>query len=611
MIHEEEEALRGGMATPMGIAGKRRTGISLVLACCLGVAAGGCNKPEPLQADGVQAQGIMKTVATDKAAYLPGEKVALTLELAPSEEPITGLIVQYRHLGEIVDRQNVKPEGSKAAWSWTPPKDDFKGYLVEIYAAREKEIVDHMNIAVDVSSDWSKFPRYGYLADFPKMSEEQMQRVMDRLTRYRINGLQFYDWQYKHHDPLKLVAGEPAEEWPDIANRPVAFDTVKGYIELAHERNIKAMNYNLIFGAYQDAAADGVDPSWRLFKDPEGKEQDKHPLPGWASDIMLYDPSNSDWQNYLIAKESEVFKHLPFDGWHVDQLGDRGKLWNAKGQLVKLPQGYVSFLKAAKEKLNVYYVMNAVGQFGQGLLAALAPVDFLYTEVWGDHPEYKDLKAVLDQNEGYSRSTKNTVLAAYMNYDYSKSPGMFNTSGVLLTDAVIFASGGAHLELGENMLSSEYFPYKNLQIPPELEQQLIRYYDFLTAYQNVLRDGLSEASVDVASAGGPEISNTPKQGAIWSLAYEQASRQIVHLINFTDAVTMQWNDNEGTQREPEARQDLSISFPANKRVKSVTFASPDYWNGSPVSLALEEWDGQVHVTLPHLKYWDMLVVDYK
>lgn len=106
---------------------------------------------------------------------------------------------------------------------------------------------------------------------------------------------------------------------------------MKGYIDLVHARNMKAMNYNLIFGAYEDAEKDGVKREWGLFKDPSATNQDKHPLPeGWASDIMLYDPSNTEWQNYLISKEAEVFEHLPFDGWHVDQLGDRGGLWNAQ-----------------------------------------------------------------------------------------------------------------------------------------------------------------------------------------------------------------------------------------------------------------------------------------
>lgn len=573
------------------------------------VFAAGCQDKQEIQADQVTSLGVAEFLATDKAAYRPGETVKFSLRLKEAAGDMT-IRVQYRHLGEVIGDQQLQAAGDKAEWEWTPPADDFKGYMAEVFVANKETVVDHLNIAVDVSSDWSKFPRYGYLADFPKLGREQMENVIERLNRFHINGIQFYDWQYKHHDPLKLEGGKPAAEWADIANRPVSFDTVKGYIDLAHSKNMKAMNYNLLFGAYADAEKDGVSKEWGLFKDRDQTEQDNHPLPGWASDIMLYDPANPDWQNYLIGKEKGVFQHLPFDGWHVDQLGGRGTLWNAAGKAVELPQAYVSFLKSAKQQLDVHYVMNAVSQFGQGLLAALAPLDFLYTEVWSDFPEYSSLKEIIDRNGDFSGNRLNTVLAAYVNYDYSNYGAMFNAPGVLLADAVIFASGGAHLELGENMLSKEYFPHKKLSVSPDLEKQLIGYYDFLAAYQNVLRDGLQPAQLKMESeAGGPSISAEAKQGHIWSFAKKKNNSYIVHFINFTDATTMNWNDNEGNQAEPQELKDVAVSFHTDQKVNGIQFASPDYYNGSMVSVPLEQKDGKVTFKLPKLKYWDMVMID--
>ncbi|WP_419871960.1 glycoside hydrolase family 66 protein [Candidatus Pristimantibacillus sp. PTI5] len=587
---------------------------AIILTCCLPVFIAGCSesgkKDSEIYAEQVESQNIMKRITTDKAAYHPGESVNFTLQLN-SSEPDSNVLIQYRHLGEKIGEQELKVDGTEAVWDWTPPKDDLIGYMAEVFISKKGKVVDHLNIAVDVSSDWSKFPRYGYLGDFPKMSQAQLERVIERLNRFHINGIQFYDWQYKHHDPIKMADGQPEEVWPDIANRPVAFDTVKGYIDLAHSKNMKAMNYNLIFGAYENAEEDGVKTEWALFKDRNQAEQDKHPLKGWGvSDIMMYDPANPNWQNYLIEKEKEVFKHLPFDGWHVDQLGDRGTLFNASGDVVKLPQGYVSFLKAAKKSLDVDYVMNAVDQYGQGLLGALAPLNFLYTEVWS-YPKYDNLKEVIDQNSQSSRNKLNTVLAAYMNYDYSKSRrGVFNTPGVLFTDAVIFSSGGSHLEIGENMLSNEYFPNKNLTVSPKLEEQLIRYYDFHTAYQNILRDGLVESELKAVSSGGPEISSRAKQGKIWSFAKQKNGSDIVHFINFSNAVTMDWKDNEANQAEPNELHDVGINFSADRNVSSIMFASPDYYNGSPVQLSFEQKGGQVSLKLPKLKYWDLIKVSY-
>ena len=58
--------------------------------------------------------------------------------------------------------------------------------------------------------------------------------MVSRLSRYHINGLQFYDWQDEHDKPLAGTREEPAEKWQDIAKRDVYAKTVSGYIEALH-----------------------------------------------------------------------------------------------------------------------------------------------------------------------------------------------------------------------------------------------------------------------------------------------------------------------------------------------------------------------------------------
>jgi dextranase len=70
-------------------------------------------------------------------------------------------------------------------------------------------------------------------------------------------------------------------------------------------------------------------------------------------------------------------------------------------------------------------------------------------------------------DNGFSWSNgRAVVLAAYMDYNYASTHAgaQFNEPGVLLTDATIFASGGAHIELGDGhrILDNEYFPNHNL-----------------------------------------------------------------------------------------------------------------------------------------------------
>jgi dextranase len=559
----------------------------------------------------IQSGSQLEELSTDKAAYKPGETVQLKAALKNGAAGGT-FHIRYKHLDQMIMQEYRSPVNGTLTWSWKPPLDDGKGYMVEVFLEKDGKTADQRNIAVDVSSDWGKFPRYGYLADFPAMNTVDMSRVIDRLNRFHINGIQFYDWQNKHQEPLPFDNGKPAGEWKDIANRPVAFDTVKGYIDLAHNRGMKAMNYNLLFGAYAGAEEGGVKKEWGLYKDPFHNEQDKHPLPKeWASDIYLYDPSNPEWQDYLIGKEKSTFDTLPFDGWHVDQLGGRGDLWNYGGNKVNLADTYPIFLQKAKEKLNVDFVMNAVGQYGQENIARQAPVKFLYTEVWGDRPAYRDLKKVIDENWSYSQNRLNTVLAAYMDYDFSNAPGEFNTPGILLTDAVIFASGGSHLELGENMLSKEYFPHKNLKVSPALDERLVRYYDFLVAYQNLLRDHPADSGLKAEGDGNVALSDQPEQGKVWSFAKQEDGKDILHFINFTNASTMDWRDSLGKQNEPAVKRDVAVSVRTDRTVAKVWLASPDYYNGSPVSLDFTQQDGKVEWKLPGLNVWDMVVIEYK
>jgi dextranase len=580
------------------------------LTVCAALLAAGCTNQKPVRVDTIADGSILKQVTTDKAIYKPGDVVKFDLTLQQLV-PKGTLLVRYKQLNETVKEEELKLHGDKLSWDWTPPRTDGKGYMAELVLKQDGKLTDHTNIAVDVSSDWGKFPRYGYLADYPKLDEQAMNRVIDRLNRFHINGIQFYDWQYKHQMPVKWDNGKPAAAWQDIANRTVLYDTVKGYIDLAHKRNMKAMNYNLLFGAYRNAEQDGVNKEWGLFKDPLHMSQDKHPLPSsWASDIYLYDPSNQEWQNYLLQAEKRTFAALPFDGFHVDQLGDRGTLWNYEGKSVNLALTYGDFLKKAKQTLNVDLVMNAVGQYGQGSIAQ-GPVKFLYSEVWGSHPQFRNLKDIVDQNNKYGKNQLNTVFAAYLNYNLANAAGQFNAPGVLLADAVMFALGGSHLELGENMLAKEYFPNRNLKIPSALEEQLISYYDFLVAYQNLLRDGAQETSLEIGSSEGVQFSKTAEKGKVWSFSKEKDGKDIVHLINLTDATTLNWNDTDGKQAEPQQKDNVVITVTTDKKAKNIWLATPDSYHGSPVAAAFKQENGRVQVTIPHLKYWDMVVVEYE
>ncbi|MGM7723156.1 glycoside hydrolase family 66 protein [Metabacillus sp. Hm71] len=553
---------------------------------------------------------MIKNISTDKAAYHVKDTVKFTAQLTNGHSNGM-LIITYYHLGNILFKQEVKVTNKEAKWEWQPPKEDFKGYFVHVqYTSNTKQ--DSQTIAVDVSSDWSKFPRYGFLSNFQDLSFKEMQSVISRLNRYHINGLQFYDWHYKHHQPLIMENNEPVPYWEDIANRPTSLLTIRKYIDLAHERNMKTMAYNLLYGAFAEAEKEGVKTEWRLFKDRQGHAHDYHALPDdWKSDVFMVNPGNPEWQTYIIGQQKSVYHALPFDGWHIDQLGPRGEVYDVNGNQVAIDHTFRPFLEKIKsETMDKRIVMNAVNQFGQKQIAE-STIDFLYTEVWDRYKYYGDLKRIIDENEHYSEGNKNTVLAAYMNYEFSNQPGEFNTPGVLLANSVIFAAGGSHLELGEHMLSKEYFPHKNLKIAQSLQSSLIKYYDFLVAYENLLRDNLQEVPISIHSHDRVLFSSQPEQGKVWYYAKQKMNIKVIHFINFVDAKTLEWRDTNGSQAEPQDRKQLNVQLKETRSIKKIWLASPDIQNGIPISLPFKQENEEVRFTLPSLKYWDMVVIEYK
>jgi dextranase len=545
---------------------------------------------------------------TDKAAYAPGS----TVKFSWNKSLPANAKVRYKYLGNPIDSINL----TASTWTWTPPSGDYKGYLAELFEVSNGTENIIATIAIDVSSDWVKFPRYGFLSKFPLMDDEEMQAVIKKLNRYHINGIQFYDWQYKHNDPLAGTASSPQYSWQDIAGRETAFSTVQQYIQLAHDFNMKAMYYNLVYGAYFDAASDGVKEEWYVFWDKAGNNKDKHtlPKPPFLSDIYLLNPANTEWQAYMAEKNKEVYGALNFDGFHMDQLGNRNDpRYDKFGNPLKLDETFAPFIDAMKASdPKRYNVLNAVSQYGQKGIAT-SQVDFLYSEVWEPRINFTDLKNVIDTNNLFCGNTKNTVLAAYMNYKLAEKPGFFNTPSVLFADAVIFALGGAHLELGEHMLGKEYFPNDNLEMSDELINTLVSYYDFSVAYQNLLRDGGTEIKNPMlkSSDGKINLKLWPvASGAVTTIAKEIGNREVIHLLNFTNATNTTWRDVNGTQSAPTIIEKFQIEYTTGKTVKNVWYASPDFNKGGSVKLAFAQSASGVTFTVPSIKYWDMVVIEY-
>jgi dextranase len=566
--------------------------------------AGSCGNSGPVALrDGRPTSGAF-ALSTDKAAYAPGEPVSFTLEGSIPD----GARVRYEHLDSVL--ADVPLSGP--TWNWQPPSTDFRGYMAELYTSAEGEDSTLATVGVDVSSSWTRFPRYGFLSRYPAMTAEQIDAVIDNLNRHHINGLQFYDWHHAHHKMIPGTGAPPAT-WTEISGTEVHLATVSGYIEAAHARNMRAMFYNLVYGALENAAADGVQEEWYSFTDQHHENRDKLSLPPpFVSDIYLLDPGNPGWQSYMQKDAERVYDLLDFDGFHMDQVGERGVRYTYDGSSLDLASRFGGFITAMHDaRPDKFAVMNAVNQYGQPGIAQ-APSAFLYSEVWQPNEGYADLAKVIRENDALANGTKNSVLTAYVNYGLADRPGMFNTPSVLLADAVIFAFGGAHLELGEHMLGKEYFPNDNLAMKADLRDALVPYYDFLVAYENLLRDGGTFDTPQLTTSSTlPLGAWPPQQGRIAVVGKSIENRQILHLLNFTDATTMSWRDNSGTQAYPQERTGIPLRLATDREVARIWYATPDRDLGASRQLEFTQTDGELSFTLPSLEYWSMVVVEYR
>jgi dextranase len=394
------------------------------------------------------------------------------------------------------------------------------------------------------------------------------------------------------------------------------------------------LNYNMVYAANKTYLRDGtgVDPAWRLVK---ANGQDftcvMSQSRGSTGILQFFNILNEGWQNYIFKAEKEAIEKMGFDGWHGDTIGENGRMQTPEGEPLGVDEigkpihlvkdGYTVFLNKAKEALgDKYLVFNPVGAQGIEKVNA-SNVDVLYAEFWpwdknrwGQH--YDTYNAI--QREIFTAAKesggKSLVVAGYVNF---KAPGEhFNPAAVLLMDAVVFSSGGARIELGngDNMLSNEYFPGDGAKtMGAELKAKVTRMYDFITAYENLLRSGPQPVERTVALSGVRQ-SSTGAGNAVWTFSTAAGGYEMLHLINLTGTDSL-WRDENQTKPEPALLGSIPVRYYTDAKVEALYMASPDGENIAPQELAfetgLDDKGSYVAFTVPSLHYWDMVFMRIK
>ena len=369
---------------------------------------------------------VVTDAYTNNARYTPGSAVtvsALVHEATGAGSWSGNVSYTLSHLGSTVSTGSVATtvaaNGTNTVnWSVTPPSTDFTGYLVSITAGSST-----ITTAVDVSSDWTHFPRIGALTSYPSgTTSTTAEADITALEReYHINAVQFYDWMWRHENPIQRTAGGTLPStWTAWNGDVISPAAVQTYIAAAHNHAVAAMPYTMSYAALQNyQTVSGVSPTWALNYASTGLPWAFEMKPNQpATNLYIFNPANTSWQSYITAKYVDEVNTMGFDGVHLDQLGNWGAMKDTSGNPVDIPAGLASLVGATKTALSAasgkVLGINAVDGFGGDNIANGKNTNYLYSELWDNHETYQTIKTYLDTQRLESNSIP-SVIAAYPN----------------------------------------------------------------------------------------------------------------------------------------------------------------------------------------------------
>jgi dextranase len=324
--------------------------------------------------------------------------------------------------------------------------------------------------------------------------------------------------------------------------------------------------------------------------------------------MMIMDPRpESPWTAHLMEQFKDVLDNTRFDGIHIDQYGDPKFGYDQNRKRYELAPALVSFVNQTKALTDQYSPKDAVvfNLVTNWPVEDIAPSreDFVYIEVWQPYTWFANLHQLIVMAQKLG-SGKPVVLACYIDPTFEHT--------AILNEAVIFASGGGHIELGENngMLSEAYFPNYRV-VSDSLSAALQNYYDFSVRYQNVSGPGTTDATNAYQSKikiPGASTSTSQLKDTVWPIVRESGGSTAINLINFLGIKQIEWNKR--VPNKPKAMLEFQMSVDTgSKQAAAVWFATPDQPQARQ-ALKFSQESGKLTVTVPSLEYWSMVVIDW-
>lgn len=547
----------------------------------------------------------IRDVAPDKATYRPGEAARITVTLQNGDAPLRGrLTLALLHIDTLVEtqEQSVDLAAHAAAdfvFTIIPPPTPLRGYGLDATLYDESgQVVARSSGALDVLERWSQAPRYGFLSDFGPGEQSDVEARADSLLRYHLNVVQFYDWMWRHY---KLLP--PTDEFTDALGRRLSLGTVRSAISAVQARGGAALAYGAVYGAEPEYA--DLHPEQRLY-DEQGK-----PISLAELFYIMNISEGSPWVELIVAEFAETVRTLAFDGIHLDQYGFPKTAFSSAGEPVDLSHDFPPLIDKARaavvsERADAGVIFNAVDNWP---IETVAPTsqDAVYIEVWPPYDTYNDLRALIREGKRLG-GDKQVILAAYLTPfgEATLETVTQAEAAALLSTSVIAASGGFHLLLGEQdgVLCDPYYP-KYATLSPDFALTTRQYYDFLVRYEELLiapdLTDLDNDQLSVTLTGIP-TSATAQPGHVWIIQRGDSKHRIVHLINLLDQSDVAWNAPRTT---PQPLRTIELQMSDLPPLKQILLLNPEGQRPQPL-----EWtkqDGVVHVTMPGLQVWGVLI----
>ena len=565
----------------------------------------------------------IRDVHPDKGRYAPGETAVVSVDLQNPGADVQGkLVVHIMDLAaQVVSfrKDVVLPRGDRqtVSFPWKTPTNDFRGYGIDVDFVVDGKIRDSRSTALDVSSDWTRFPRMGFFSEYP--AGDGADALAAGLAKFHLNAIQFYDWKWTHDRLVPCGAdGQPLNVFTQVGGRVQSFAAVTDKVAAVQTRNMAALSYNLMYGDSGNTEPEHV--KWASFKVPNSTNLwDIRQHDAGSYKIWVMDVSNPDWKTHVFGQFAEAMDVAGFDGIHLDNLGGA---WCYKyNSDVGIPEReeFPKFIAEARAHLRqthpgaIVTHNDVMGNYLPEI--ARSDADVYYSEVWSRH-SYRNLRDNVREVRTAAPG-KAIVFAAYVNrkpWDEMGDPSQpplptyVNDASARLLDACLFANGASHLELGDDghLLVNEYFPARAPRMHPGLSRAMRDLYDFAVRYEDFLFANLHDAS-DERRVSSPthRLSPDAESGAIWTAVRERADGALaLNLINLV-GVDDQWRNPCAT---PTPQTNVVLQFRTDRKVRRAFLATPDDGLGRPRELPIQQDEAGIAIVVPRLEFWNLAIL---